>query len=64
MTDQRPITPIALDVKDAASYIGMSVSWLEHSDVPRVRLGRRVKYLVEDLDRYLKQHRTHDVPVP
>lgn len=49
----------AFSIKDAARYMGMSLSWLEHSDVPRVRLGRRVLFLREDLDRYLRARRTH-----
>ena len=48
-----------MSVKDAAAYLGMSQSWLEHSDVPRVRLGRRVKFLKSDLDAYLAARRTH-----
>ena len=39
----------------AAAYIGMKRSWLEHSDVPRVKLGRRVVFRIVDLDDYLKQ---------
>lgn len=49
----------AMSAKDAASYIDMSVRWLWDSDVPRVRLGRRVKFLRADLDAYLTQRRTH-----
>lgn len=48
-----------LSAKDAAAYIDMSVSWLWHSDVPRIRLGRRVKFLRADLDAYLAARRTH-----
>lgn len=50
----------ALHVQEAAAYIGMSKSWLAHSDVPRVRLGRAVRYLVADLDAYLLQRRDRD----
>lgn len=62
MSDTRPTEPFvaALRVPDAARYIGMSQSWLEHSDVPRVRLGRAVRYLVKDLDMYLAQRRDMD----
>lgn len=48
-----------LSAKAAAAYIGMSVSWLWHSDIPRVRLGARVKWLREDLESYLRSRRTH-----
>ena len=54
------VTPAALTAKEAARYIGMSLSWLEHSDVPRVRLGRAVRYLRSDLDLYLAQRRDLD----
>lgn len=49
----------AMSAKVAAAYIDMSVRWLWDSDVPRVRLGRRVKFLRADLDAYLTQRRTH-----
>lgn len=54
------IAPTALAVKEAAHYIGMSADWLAKSDCPRVRLGRRVLYLVRDLDSYLVQRRDMD----
>jgi predicted DNA-binding transcriptional regulator AlpA len=44
-----------LNASDAAAYLGMSVSWLWHSDVPRVRLGRRVLFRVVDLNNYLER---------
>lgn len=56
-----PLEPAALTVEQAARYVGMSVSWLNHSDVPRVRLGRAVRYLKTDLDAYLTQRRDMDV---
>lgn len=51
--------PIALDVKAAARAIGMSESWLTHSDIPRVKLGSRTVFLVSDLTRYLEARRSH-----
>lgn len=48
-----------MSAKDAAAYIGMSESWLWNSDIPRVRLGARTKWLREDLEAYLRAHRTH-----
>lgn len=51
--------PATMDVMEAAQYIGMSPSWLARSDVPRVRLGRRVLYLRADLDAFLVQRRSH-----
>ena len=52
--------PAALTAKEAAQYLGMSLSWLQHSDVPRVRLGAAVRYLRADLDVYLAQRRDLD----
>jgi predicted DNA-binding transcriptional regulator AlpA len=53
------LLPAVLSVKDAAQYLGMSESWLWRSDVPRVRLGSRVKFRVVDLDAYLVQRVSH-----
>lgn len=49
----------AMPVKEAAAYLDMSESWLWRSDIPRVRLGSRVKFLRADLDAYLTARRTH-----
>ena len=50
----------ALRLREAAAYVGMSASWLAHSDMPRVRMGRRATvYLIADLDAYLAARRTH-----
>lgn len=57
-----PVEKAALTTGEAAVYIGMSRSWLEHSDVPRVRLGKAVRYLVKDLDAYLLQRRDRERP--
>ena len=59
METEQVIPPFQFEAKDAAAYIGMSVSWLWQSDIPRVRLGRSVKWLREDLENYLRSHRTH-----
>jgi predicted DNA-binding transcriptional regulator AlpA len=58
-TDARGVESPTFDAKGAAAYLGMSVSWLWQSDVPRVRLGTRTKWLRDDLDAYLKAHRSH-----
>jgi hypothetical protein len=57
--EQTGAPAIALNVHDAAKAIGMSERWLWASDIPRVRLGNRVVFLVDDLTAYLKQRRTH-----
>lgn len=48
-----------LTAKEAAAYLGMSVSWVEHSDLPRVRLGRAVRFRRVDLDAYVAARLTH-----
>jgi predicted DNA-binding transcriptional regulator AlpA len=53
------VAPFRFNVEDAARYIGMSESWLWASDIPRVKLGSRVHWLREDLEQYLRSHRTH-----
>lgn len=55
------LAPAALKLPQAAAYIGMSERWIETSDIPRVRLGRAVRYLRSDLDSYLMQRRDMDV---
>jgi predicted DNA-binding transcriptional regulator AlpA len=45
--------------EEAARYIGMSTSWLWHSDVPRVRLGRAVRFRRVDLDAYVAARVSH-----
>lgn len=54
----------ALSCKEAAIYIGMGTSWLAHGRVegnregrihhpPFIKIGRTIRYLVEDLDKWL-----------
>lgn len=56
----------ALSDQEASQYIGMSESWLRHARVagPRkgrlsgpcfIKMGRTVRYLIEDLDHWLEQ---------
>ncbi len=49
---------------EASRYIGMSTSWLRQSRMrgdsgapPYVKIGRSVRYLRDDLDAWLEQHR-------
>jgi len=53
------VSPAALNVKDAAAYLGVTADWLARSDCPRVRLGRLVRYRVVDLDAFLAARLTH-----
>lgn len=61
----------ALTDKEASCYIGMSESWLRHSRIEGVRfgripgprfikIGRSVRYLIEDLDNWLEQFQKFD----
>ena len=58
-----PVTPRALTEADAASYIGLSRSYLRASRLgrgdgpPYVRAGRAVRYLLDDVDRWLEARR-------
>jgi excisionase family DNA binding protein len=56
--EQGPV-PFQFKLEDAARYIGMSPRWLEASDMPRVRVGRAVRFLREDLETYMRARRTH-----
>ena len=59
-------TKRALKDKEASAYIGMSQSWLRHGRVegtrfdriprpPFIKIGRSVRYLIEDLDIWLEK---------
>jgi hypothetical protein len=50
-----------LGLHEAAVILRMSSSWLEKSDVPRVKMGRSVRYLKSELLAYAKAHLTHSV---
>lgn len=63
-----------VDTQAAAAYVGLSKSWLQKARVygegPKFcKLGRRVVYLLDDLDSWLKRRRrtstsanTNDLP--
>ena len=61
----------ALSDKEAAIYIGMGTSWLRHGRVegsrqnrihhpPFIKIGRNIRYLIEDLDKWLDSFRKLD----
>lgn len=61
----------ALTDQEASGYIGMSISWLRHGRItgdrferiphPQfIKIGRSVRYLIEDLDRWLEQFKKLD----
>lgn len=47
------------ELKEAAAFIRMSPDWLERSDVPRSRMGRRILFLKSELLAYVAAHLTH-----
>lgn len=50
-----------LSVKETAAYLDMSESWVYQTlrkFCPARKFGRKVKYLKEDLDRYIEQSAT------
>jgi excisionase family DNA binding protein len=50
-----------LSVKEAASQLGVSKSWVYQSDVPYVKLGRRRLYRPSDLVRYVRARMSHRI---
>jgi len=50
-----------LKLQEAADVLKMSKTWLEKSDVPRLKLGRAVRYLKSELIAYASAHLTHSV---
>jgi hypothetical protein len=68
MCQGESIKPAVLEEEAAATYIGMSVMYLRRSRCeghrddrtpapPYIKIGRSVRYLIEDLDEFLKQNR-------
>lgn len=68
MQDHQTAAQRALTEKQAAAYIGMSRSFLAQSRMdglranrtpapPYIRIGRSVRYLLDDLDGWLDQFR-------
>ena len=66
--DGPPVTRRGLSEAEAADYIGMSRSFLRQARMdgkrinrtpgpPFTKIGRKVLYLRDDVDRWLEQHR-------
>jgi predicted DNA-binding transcriptional regulator AlpA len=56
----RRVAPL-LTVKEAAAYLQMSVSWVNQTlrkFCPARKIGGRVKYLKDDLDRFIERSAT------
>lgn len=50
-----------LSLEEAARVLRMSPSWVEKSDVPRIRMGRAVRYLKSQLLVYANNRLTHSM---
>ena len=60
MTEQKPLQ--LLNETDSARYIGMSKVWLrlsrQHRSGPSyIKIGRSIRYAVDDLDKFLEAHK-------
>ena len=53
----QPKTTDSLSLRDAAKWLGISESTLKRAQVPRVKVGRSVRYAVADLQRFQDEHR-------
>lgn len=49
--------PILLTVKEACLLLRCSESWLRTSNVPRLRIGRFVRFVRADLEAWVSNHR-------
>jgi len=61
MADPKISSPSLLSVEEAAAYLHMSVSWVNQTlrkFCPARKIGRRVRYLKEDLDLYIERSAT------
>lgn len=64
MAEPRNSMPLLLSVVETAAYLKMSRSWVYQSlrkFCPARKIGRKVKYLKEDLDRYIERSATFDL---
>ena len=62
MTDERDSTSITWSRLEAAGYLGVSPRTFdriqEAQAIPYVRIGKRRRYLIQDLQNYLKSQRS------
>ena len=60
--------PLAVDVGEAASMLGISESmlWtlLRSGAIARVKIGRRTVIRIVELDRYLEERQRDETPTP
>jgi len=64
MVDPKIPGPSLLSVKEAAAYLRMSVSWVNQTlrkICPARKIGGRVMYLIDDLDRLIERSATFQV---
>lgn len=57
-TETTIIKPSTLTRKQAAKYLQVSLTFLDTKiKVPKIKLGKSVRYLITDLDEFLLQNR-------
>lgn len=58
MADVQPFAAL-MTTEQAAAYLAVKPSWLrDHPEVPRVKLGRLVRYRVADLEAWIDAQQT------
>ncbi|OFC38308.1 helix-turn-helix domain-containing protein [Acidithiobacillus caldus] len=58
-----------LTTREAAAYLRLSVSWLNHDRVcqgriPFIRIGRLIRYRKADLDEFIRSSQRHSTSDP
>ena len=52
-----------MDIEQAAEYLGLSVGtlyqWRSQHKIPYIKVGRRVKFKIEQLDQWLSERTVH-----
>jgi excisionase family DNA binding protein len=52
---EKPVSPGSpvLSRREAAKYLGIHINTLDKSDIPRVRMGRKIMFRQKTLDKYV-----------
>ena len=49
-------TPDILSRREAAAYLGICKATLDHLDIPRTKIGKRIMYKCEVLKKWVDEH--------
>jgi len=64
LSDESKITKITLTRKEAAAYLGIHTNSLDnHTEIPRLRIGRKVLFRKDTLDKYLSEKESGELGV-